>query len=75
MDRSIRYLRSSGSVKKIKFRVCLERVCWKWCGMGVGGERTDVASQIVEIEWQPAKMAELNHIHANRLMISAEIII
>ena len=43
--------------------------------MGVGGERTDVASQIVEIEWSPSKLTELNHIHANRLMISAEIFI
>ena len=34
-----------------------------------------MASQIVEIEWSPSKLTELNHIHANRLMISAEIII
>lgn len=43
--------------------------------MGVGGEVTDMASQIVEIERSPAVLTELNHIHANRLMISAEIII
>ena len=43
--------------------------------MAVGGEITDMASQIVEIEWSPAVLTELDHVHGNRLMISAEIII
>lgn len=43
--------------------------------MAVGGEFTDMAFRIVEIRWSPAELAELDHIHANRLMISAEIFI